>query len=142
MAALLLPAHADRGRPEVAPSPAYRQECAACHIAYPPGALPAASWQHLLQNLSAHYGADASLDPQTVRQLSDWLGAHAGSWKRVAEPPPQDRITLSAWFQRKHHAIAAATWKLPAVRTPSNCTACHAQADQGDFNEHRVRIPR
>ena len=43
-----LPAHADRGRemPQNVPK-SYSQECAACHLAYPPGLLPAASWQAL-----------------------------------------------------------------------------------------------
>ena len=27
--------------------PKYQQECAACHVAYPPGMLPADSWQRL-----------------------------------------------------------------------------------------------
>lgn len=43
--------------------PKYRQECASCHIAYPPGALPASSWQRILGNLQHHYGTDASLTP-------------------------------------------------------------------------------
>ena len=25
---------------------------------------------------------------------------------------------------------------------PQECAACHTQADQGNFNEHDVRIPR
>ena len=123
-------------------SPKYRQECAACHIAYPPGMLPAASWQRLMNNLPSHYGSDASLDPATVKELSAWLAANAGTHKRVGEAPPQDRITRSAWFIREHDEVAISAWKLPAVKSPANCTACHAQADQGDFNEHRVRIPR
>jgi hypothetical protein len=123
-------------------SPKYRQECAACHIAYPPGMLPAASWQRLMNNLPSHYGSDASLDPATVKELSAWLAANAGTHKRVRETPPQDRITRSAWFIREHDEVTISAWKLPAVKSPANCAACHAQADQGDFNEHRVRIPR
>lgn len=140
--ALAAPLARADGRPAVPLLPKYQQECAACHLAYPPGALPAASWQHLLQNLGKHYGADASLDAASVKELAAWLNANAGTWKRVGEQPPQDRITRSAWFVRKHDEVAAATWKLPAVKSPSNCAACHAQAEQGDFNEHRVRIPR
>nr|WP_315467578.1 DUF1924 domain-containing protein [uncultured Undibacterium sp.] len=55
---------------------------------------------------------------------------------------PQDRITKSAWFIRKHDDVSARTWKLAAVKSPSNCIACHQQANLGDFNEHRVHIPR
>ena len=132
----------DGHRASVPLLPKYRQECAACHIAYPPGALPAESWQRLLRNLPNHFGTDASLDAASVKELSTWLAAHAGTWKRVDSAPPQDRITRSEWFIRKHRELAPTTWRLPAVKSPSNCAACHQQADQGDFDEHRVRIPR
>jgi len=135
---------ADEGKHalRVPPLPKYQEECAACHVAYPPGLLPAASWRRVMNSLPRHYGADASLDPATVKELSTWLVANAGSYRRVREEPPQDRITQSAWFLRKHDEVPARTWKLPAVKNPSNCVACHAQADQGDFNEHNVRLPR
>lgn len=122
--------------------PAYRQECGACHIPYPPAMLPPASWQRLMGDLPRHFGTDASLEGATLAALSSWLGANAGTYKRVREEPPQDRITRSAWFVRKHDEVPAAAWKLPAVKSPANCVACHVQADRGDFNEHLVRIPR
>lgn len=122
--------------------PRYQQECGACHVAYPPGMLPAASWQRLAGNLQGHYGTDASLDPATLRQISAWLAANGGTYKRVREEPPEDRITRSAWFIHKHDEVPAVTWKLPAVKGAANCAACHAGAEQGDFNERNVRIPR
>ncbi|HCN90455.1 MAG TPA: cytochrome C [Oxalobacteraceae bacterium] len=132
----------DRRAARVPPLPKYQQECTACHVAYPPGMLPAASWQRVMNNLPHHYGTDASLDPATAKQLSNWLGANAGTYKRVREEPSEDRITRSAWFIRKHDEVSARTWKLPAVKSASNCAACHIRADQGEFNEHDVRIPR
>ena len=145
LAALLLAASqlalADK-TPSVPLLPAYQQECAACHIAYPPGMLPAASWQRLMGNLQNHYGTDASLDAATVKQLSVWLNTHAGTYKRVSAPPPDDRITRSAWFIREHDEVSAATWKRPAVKSAANCAACHTQADQGDFRKRNIRIPR
>ncbi|MEO8137848.1 MAG: diheme cytochrome c [Betaproteobacteria bacterium] len=133
----------DRRAPGVPLLPAYRQECAACHAAYPPGMLPAASWQRIVGNLSRHYGADASLDAATANELSAWLTARAGTYKRVrGEAPPDDRITRSSWFIRKHNQVPAATWKLSAVKVAANCAACHPQAERGDFNEHDIRIPR
>lgn len=122
--------------------PKYQQECSACHLAYPPDMLPAASWRRLMDNLPEHYGTDASLDPETVKQLAGWLSANAGTGKRMQKAPPEDRITRSAWFVHEHDELSAATWKLPAVKSPANCAACHTRADQGDFNEHNVRIPR
>lgn len=135
-------ADADRNAAALALHPRYRAECAACHIAYPPDMLPASSWQRLLRNLPQHFGTDASLDAATVQELSQWLSAHAASPRRVGEAPPQDRVTRSAWFARQHDEVRPATWKLPAVKSPANCAACHTQADQGDFDERHLRIPR
>lgn len=136
-------AHADGNRrvSAVPLLPAYRQECASCHVAYPPGMLPAASWQRLLGGLPRHFGTDASLDPATVQALSVWLTANAGTYKRVRDAPPQDRITTSAWFTRQHDEIPSAIWKRASIKSPANCSACHVQADQGNFDEHDVRIP-
>jgi mono/diheme cytochrome c family protein len=122
--------------------PLYKQECAACHVAYPPTLMPAASWIRIMANLPKHFGTDASLDATTLKELSGWIGANAGTYKRVSEEPPHDRITRTAWFDRKHREVAAATWKLPAVKSAANCGACHTKADSGDFNERNIRTPR
>lgn len=123
----------------------YQQECASCHVAYPPGLLPAASWQRLMAGMPKHFGTDASLDAATVQELSAWLQANAADTarrRRQLAVPPEDRITRSSWFVHEHDEIAPATWKLPAVKSPSNCAACHQRADQGVFDEHEIRIPR
>ncbi len=137
-------AAADDGarRSQVPLLPSYKTECAACHVAYPPGMLPATSWQRLMTGLPNHFGTDASLDPAAVKELSTWLSANAAPDRRAPEPPPEDRITRSAWFTRQHDEVPAATWKRPSIRSASNCAACHTGADRGDFNEHKVRIPR
>lgn len=135
--------HGSQG-PTVPPLPKYQQECTACHIAYPPGLLPAASWGRVMGSLGKHYGTDASLDAASVREISGWLKANAGTYKRVSEEPPQDRISKSAWFLRKHRdgEVPADVWKRKAVGSAANCAACHTNAEKGNFNEHDVRIPR
>ena len=141
--AALSAAQADGGRmmPRDMPK-AYMAECAACHTAYTPGLLPARSWQRIMAGLDKHYGTDASLDDATVKQLSAWLTANAGTGRRARSEPPQDRITTSSWFIREHDEVPAGTWKRPAVKSPSNCVACHTQADQGNYSERFIRIPR
>lgn len=135
-------AHADAGPVMPARVPqAYTQECASCHLAYPPGMLPSASWQRIMGSLDKHYGTDASLDAATVKELSGWLQAQAGTYKRVAGAPPQDRITRSAWFERKHRDIEPAVWKLASVKSAANCAACHTGAEQGRFSDHDLRVP-
>jgi hypothetical protein len=135
-------AHADERAARVPLTSTYQQECAACHLAYPPGMLPAASWQRLMGNLPRHFGTDASVDAGTRRELSAWLEANAGTAKRVSEAPPEDRLTRSTWFDRKHREVPAAAWKRASIGSASNCAACHRGATQGDFDEHAVRIPK
>lgn len=120
--------------------PKYKQECATCHIAYPPGALPAESWRRILHGLERHFGTDATLDAATVGQLESWLTAHAAAGP-AALRPPEDRITRSSWFIATHDEVPASAWRSPAVKRPSNCAACHTQADKGNFDERFVRIP-
>ena len=135
----------DHGRRMPAQVPqAYVQECAACHMAYPPGLLPAASWRRLMAGLERHYGSDASIDAATVNALSGWLQAHAGTYKRVRaeSPPPEDRITRSRWFARKHDEVAPAIYQRASIKSAANCMACHPGAERGDFDDDAVRIPR
>jgi mono/diheme cytochrome c family protein len=140
--AAVAPARADDGRLMPANVPAaYTQECASCHLAYPPGMLPARSWQRLMGGLDRHYGTDASLDAATLQQINGWLQAHAGTYKRVSEAPAQDRITRSAWFERKHRQIDPAVWRLASVRSAANCAACHTGADRGVFDDDHLQFP-
>ncbi len=129
-----------RGLPRPVP-PAYTVECGACHTAYPPGMLPARSWQRVMGSLDRHYGADASLDAPIVREIERWLLAHAGTSRRVRTEPPEDRLTRSAWFERKHRAIDASVWKLASVKSAANCGACHSGADRGDFDDDNLKVP-
>jgi mono/diheme cytochrome c family protein len=135
-------AHADSGRmlPRGIPA-ADTAECAACHTAYPPGMLPAPSWNRIMNGLDKHYGADASLDSATVQQLSVWLQTHAGTYKRVAQEPPQDRITRSEWFLREHRKLNPSVWSHMSVKSAANCAACHTGADRGEHDDDNLHFP-
>jgi mono/diheme cytochrome c family protein len=139
-----LTAFADSNTATVPLLPIYKQECAACHIAYPAGMLPAGSWKRLMSGLNKHYGTDASLDAKSLSEISGWLDGHAGTYKRVSEMPPDDRITKSAWFIRKHNEreVSPAVWKRASVGSASNCIACHTNAAQGSYSEREIRIPK
>jgi len=134
--------------------PAYAQECAGgCHVAYPPGMLPGASWRRIMAGLEQHYGSDASLDAATTRQIDAWLQSQTcdadnpapACWRKgrraMLEAPPEDRITLSAWFERKHRRIAPADWQRPDIQSAANCAACHSLAEQGDYRKRSLRMP-
>ena len=94
-----------------------------------------------MAGLNRHYGTDASLDAALTKQIEAWLLAHAGTSRKAGGSPPEDRITRSAWFDHEHRRVQAATWRLPSVKSAANCTACHAGADQGDYDDDRLRVP-
>lgn len=152
LAAISFNAHADehkyqgedRGKP-VMPAQAnatWQKECGGCHMAFPPGLLPAESWRKTMTGLNQHFGTDASLTPAETTEITAFLVKHASNRWRASSSPL--RITESAWFKSKHDSreIPAAVWKRASVKSPSNCLACHSGADQGDFEEDRVRIPK
>jgi hypothetical protein len=135
----------DHGAAAAPQLPAYQQECGACHLAFPPGLLPAASWQRLMANLPRHFGTDASLDAAQQQPLASWLAANAGTYRKVARDaatPPHDRISQASWFVREHREVDAATWKRKSIASAANCAACHSGAAQGRFSEHDIRIPQ
>ena len=131
---------------------AWQQECASCHLAYPPTLLPRASWRRLMGGLDNHFGENASLDPATQADILKFLEAHAadsgtsGMGRRVMRRmDPQDappRITETRWFVKKHDEVPRSAWSRKAVGSAANCAACHRQAEQGVFDEDTVRIPK
>lgn len=123
----------------------WKTECSACHMAYPPGLLPAASWQALMGDLPNHFGTDASLDDQAMKEILPFLTENAASERRQEtnkDGKPMLRITETQWFKKEHDEISAATWKSDKVKSASNCLACHTTAEQGNFDEDNVKIPR
>jgi len=120
----------------------FKQECSACHIAYAPGLLPAESWRKMMSGLDKHFGSDASLDAQENKEITDFLVANASTrWRGSGAPL---RISETRWFLREHDGeeINPAIWNSPKVKSPSNCGACHTKADQGDFRERNIRMPK
>lgn len=134
-------------------NPLYAAECGGCHFAYQPGLLPEASWRKLMSTLSDHFGENAELTPETQQLLSEYLIRNAaeqdGGWiargmqrSAVANGEPVQRITETDFFIRKHDELPPRVWRdNPKVGSLSNCSACHTQADNGNFDEHRVSIP-
>ena len=141
MALLAIPASAAKmGMPSDAPK-SYEAECASCHMAYPPGLLGQKSWQNIMSSLDKHFATDASLDPKTQTEITQWLMKNAATREKYSALAPENRITKTSWFIRKHDEVRSDVWKRAGVKSPANCAACHVDAAKGDFNEDRVRIP-
>lgn len=124
------------------PPAVFVNECASCHMAFSPRLLPAESWNRVMNGLSKHYGVDASLTDSQATEIRRWLTANAANGGKQSTPPPEDRITKSAWFIKKHHEISPATWARASIKSAANCAACHSQAEKGLFDERHIRIPK
>ena len=131
----------DEGRRYAASHPAWKAECGGCHVAYPPQMLPARSWRALMSGLDNHFGTDASLDPQRATDIRAFLERNAGR-ERIPAAQPVLRITETSWFVREHDEVPARAWKSATVKSPSNCGACHVNADQGSYGEGSLRLPK
>ena len=125
---------------------AFEEECTSCHMAFPPQMLHADSWRAMMNDLSKHFGTDASLDEKRRVAIADFLVANSGGRKtgttRDAAGKPLLRITETDRFDKKLREINAATFKRASIKSPANCTACHAQAAAGDNNERSIIIPK
>lgn len=123
--------------------PLWQQECGSCHIAYPPALLPASSWNAVMDGLEQHFGSDASLDTSTTQAIRGFLVKNAGRRRSERQGKPSLRITETPWFVHEHsEELPAGIWKSPAVKSASNCGACHTSAAQGSFSEHEIRLPK
>lgn len=120
----------------------WQTECGVCHVAFPPRLLPAASWREMMSGLDKHFGTDASLDAPTAREIGAFLDKQSGGGKHASPGKPVLRITDTRWFKREHDEVLARVWKNPKVKSPSNCAACHLQAERGNYSERNIRMPK
>ena len=132
-------AHAEGSSFSAPANQKWKEECGSCHIAYPPQLLTGENWQRLMGGLDKHFEANAILDPKDNKEILDFLQRYAGhSGKNSAS---SFRITDTPWFIREHREISNNTWSDPAVKSRSNCAACHINAERGDWSERGIKIP-
>ncbi len=145
-AALLGPAFADddeggEGGIRAVTNETVKNECSACHMAYPPGLLPQRSWQALMGDLANHFGEDASLDEPVRKEIEDYLVANAAdaggrSIRGLKADQTPLRISELPWFTREHGSKLIARAKSnPKIGSISNCAGCHRGAEQGYFED-------
>jgi phage-related protein len=130
---------ADGDRLVVPANAKWKEECSSCHVAYPPQLLDRADWGKLMSGLDRHFGVDASLEPAERNEILGFLQRHAGSGSRHSSST--QRISDTSWFIHEHREVSSLTWSNPAIKTRSNCTACHVRAERGDWSERSIRVP-
>lgn len=117
------------------------EECSACHLAYPAAMLPSTSWQKLMTSLESHFGEDASLDNESVNQITEYLISQAADshWagNRFSRGQMNDwpiRITETDYWLREHMNQSFINPLNSEQINQSDCAACHESAAKGDFH--------
>ena len=101
-----------------------------------------------MSGLDKHFGENASIDSVMQQDITRFMvkySADQGGTPNAKSIPVTStplRITETAWFRREHREVRADVWKRVKIGSPSNCMACHKSAEQGDFSEDKVAIPR
>jgi hypothetical protein len=107
---------------------AWRSECSACHIAFPPALLSADDWLVIMSELDRHFGTNASLDAKTRQEISAFLEHNAAANRQFGSREETPRITGTDWFVRKHQG-AIRLWRKGRVKSLADCAACHKGPD-------------
>jgi len=129
----------------------FKQECGTCHFAYQPGLLPSGSWEKILAALPSHFGEEVSLEQGQKNIISEYLRVNAAEnssakrarkiLKSLAGQTPL-RITETPYIREKHHELNANIFSRQSIGSFSNCVACHTEAEQGNYDDDFVKIPK
>lgn len=129
----------------------FNQECGACHFAYQPGLLPSGSWEKILSNQPSHFGEEVSLDRESKNIIAEYLQSNAAehsSAKRARKilkslkGQTPLRITETPYIQEKHHELDLKVFSRETIGSRFNCIACHSTAEQGNYDDDFVKIPK
>lgn len=148
-------AFARKDKKRHAPIPAmpavYKENCGSCHTAYGAYLLPAAAWSRILASAHDHFGTELELDADTTSLLGTYLQQNAadsgntklgGKIMRDMGRSVPERISTLPYIAHKHRKVKPSVFALPSVNGLQNCIACHPGAEQGDFDDDRVRVPQ
>jgi hypothetical protein len=130
----------------------WKAECGSCHMLYHPGLLPERSWNKVMAGLDKHFGENASLDAATQAEITKFLALNSADKQdnrrsnrinqSISANATPMRISETRYFTAKHDEVSSATFKRKSIGSPSNCVACHKNAEKGDFSESQIKIPR
>lgn len=132
-------------------SEAVIKECGECHVLYRPQMLPKKSWKIIMDGLADHFGENAGLDQNVLKEVADYHVDHAADVEdnRLARKfmegvdlnNPPLRVTTTPRFIRKHSGVPDQAFTQKAVGSKARCDACHLRTKDGDFGDDHVIIP-
>jgi len=123
-----------------------KTECGECHMAFFAEMLPRQSWLNILNDLSNHFGEDASIAPDPLKEIIAFHTSRASDvsktrgarkWRKgLKKGQVPERITTAPRFIRKHKDKDFKwMWKKYKVTSKADCVACHKMANKGLFDD-------
>jgi hypothetical protein len=129
----------------------YVEECGGCHLAYPPGLLPAISWREIMLGLSDHFEDNAEMDQESADEISQYLDRHAlrmgrpSTMSQMLRNMPEDppiRITELPAFVAAHDDVSVPQEDSTSEGDYlSRCAECHKDASKGEFDKDSTSQP-
>lgn len=125
-------------------------ECASCHILYPPSLLPKESWTIMMANLEEHFGDDASLNPDDTQNILSYLLENSAEYStseasvnilKTLQNKDTIAITQTPFWKKRHKDIDSKYFKSAKVKSKANCKACHLDVERGLIEDHNIKIP-
>lgn len=129
--------------------PSFVDECASCHILYPPHLLPKKSWEKMMANLEEHFGDDASLDEETRVAIEEYLikNSAESSTKEASiyglkSMSDKEIIAISEtpYWKKRHKKIPEKVFENESVKSKANCKACHSGIEKGLIEDENIKI--
>ena len=123
----------------------YKEECGACHLAYPPPLLPEQTWTAIMDGLDDHFDDNAEVDDDTATHILSYLHEHAlgkglpstmsKMMRNLPENPPLRITEFPAFIDA--HALIKEQLEIDEFKEGflSPCADCHRQASVAIFDK-------
>ncbi len=131
--------------------PLFAEECASCHILYPPHLLPKVSWQKMMSSLEDHFGDDASLERVDEKSIEEYLVSNSAEtstkeaafyiFETLKDKEDIIAISESPYWKEKHKEIDDKIYRSKEVKTKANCKACHGDIEKGLLEDMNIKMP-
>ncbi|MDH5326053.1 MAG: cytochrome b/b6 domain-containing protein [Gammaproteobacteria bacterium] len=137
--------------PELPDNAQWREACGECHFAFHPSLLPRRSWEKMFSQQHEHFGEDLDLSEDDAKSLLEFHLKYPAE-SNLTEPSrkilyytPENelplRVSETHYIVKKHKDIEDVYWKHNKVKSKSNCSACHLDANRGTYEDSDMRLP-
>jgi cytochrome b len=127
--------------------PVSYNECKECHMFYPPNITNKSSQLIMLDNLSNHFGTDASLDYDVLQKVKNEVEKFAPEITKIKLEGDSkflainESITNTKLWKRKHKEFDN-QWFVEHKIKKTDCKSCHTKIENGSLSPFELKVDR